>query len=347
MSAGKGLFETDIFSSPNIQWNSLSETQLFSSVCSELLTASYSLTVGSDFRLSSLEGVEINSKNTLVETPADAFLLKFLGERNAAEAQILEVADEIFSERLPFLPSIVLNDEGQRITKSGNQTYLLYTRVGSRHFSGKPKELVQFAENFCQFCHATNQEIGGFLTHPLLHEASIDQLSDLYNRHRKGARSKYVELLIERYDFLGRETSECLSKLSDAHFENTMPLHIDLHPHNITVDNEELFFVDLASIQCTSLSRSLGFALFKLIRQSVAGGFALDECRNVLTNTSLGELLKRMDMTNCMLRDAAKQEVLRRLFLIVNDVVTNGSSQWERVIPMHLIGLEEIDLIYQ
>ena len=347
MSVGKGLFETDIFSSSNIQWNSLSQTNRFSSICSELLSTSYSFTVGADFKLFSFEGVEINSKNTLVETPAGTFLLKFLGARNTREAPILEAADKNFSERLSFLPSIVLNDEGQRITESGDQRYLLYTRVGNRHFSGRPSELAQFAENFCKFYHATSQDMGGFLTHPLLHEGATDQLTDFFNRRRKGARSKYVQMLIESRDFVERETSECLSKLSDAHFENTMPLHIDLHPHNVTVGDDELFFVDLASIQCTSVSRSLGFALFKLIRQSVVGGLALDECHNVVSNTSLRELLDRVDLTNCMLKDAAKQEVLRRLFIIVNDLIMNGSSQWERVIPMHLIGLKEIDLIYE
>ena len=106
-----------------------------------------------------------------------------------------------------------------------------------------------------------------------------------------------------------------------------------------------MYFLDLEAIQLSSLSRSLGFAIYKLIRQSVANGIDLKLFHKFFKKTVFIDFLEEFDLTIEELKIAASQEVLRRLFILI-DLLSRGDSEWVFVLPMHLNGLSEIDHIF-
>ena len=120
-------------------------------------------------------------------------------------------------------------------------------------------------------------------------------------------------------------------------------MHIDLHPHNIAVSEKEMYLLDLEAIQLSSISRSLGFAIYKLVRQSVANGTDIKNFYNFFNGNTFLDFLDQVNLTKDELKVAATQEVLRRIFILI-DLLKQGDSNWAFVLPMHLNGLSEIEI---
>jgi len=129
--------------------------------------------------------------------------------------------------------------------------------------------------------------------------------------------------------------------------------HIDLHPHNLLIKPDgRPMFLDVESLRLHPTLMSLGFGIYKLMRQfgvrysgrssleTLIAQNAMEMCKRII------KLAKLSDMQASMLPCGAAMEVCRRLNVIVELNVFHGSTKWNRVLPIHLAGLEEIPIIF-
>jgi len=133
--------------------------------------------------------------------------------------------------------------------------------------------------------------------------------------------------------------------------------HCDLHPHNILMNGERpAAFIDFESFTWMPTSAALGFATYKLIKQhAVSQMIRATDCDGIAqaAETFFDGLQRGMasggtiiDIDRNEMRLMAIAEIFRRLLVVLRLNLRDRDTAWNHVLPMHLAGLEEIDLIF-
>lgn len=116
--------------------------------------------------------------------------------------------------------------------------------------------------------------------------------------------------------------------------------HIDLHSHNLLfVGSQVSGILDVESLQRAPSSTALGYAVFKLVRQSVVNGVSPSAALTVLDHATGGLL------STVRLREGAKAEILRRIAYIA-EAESRGQREWMIDLSKHLVALDEIEEIF-
>jgi Ser/Thr protein kinase RdoA (MazF antagonist) len=128
--------------------------------------------------------------------------------------------------------------------------------------------------------------------------------------------------------------------------------HCDLHPHNILMAGASVAaFIDFESFTAMPVAAALGFAAYKLVRQhAVAQSFtrADRECVRKAAMRFVAGLRSSMEgiVDADTLRLMALAEIFRRLLVVFRLNLRGGDARWNHVLPMHLSGFEEIELMF-
>lgn len=122
--------------------------------------------------------------------------------------------------------------------------------------------------------------------------------------------------------------------------------HVDVHPHNLIFNDSLLnLLTDFESFQLTDPEISLGFGLYKCMRQL----FTLEEFPTSIDQKKMAEVLKnefetffpQKNLANLLIQ--GKADVLKRLLYILKELTESGNSKWAFMFPVQFSSLDEID----
>jgi len=343
----KNLFKKDSFSDPKMLWTSLKEDSKLYSQISEVLKKSYPSIYHKKLTLK-VSGIgKLNSSNVLIKSKKNEYVMKIFPSKRINSAKYLETINNKLKNKFYNVPFLEKNSTGRGYTEHKSYIFLLYEKVGNRHYLGEEGEFESFFEVFKNFSKNYPVDNYNYAKQPLLSNNAEERLKEFISlKWKSHPLEKYQKTIQINSNFLLKKIKFVQEKLILYNFNNLRPLHIDLHPHNIAVSKKSMYFLDLEAIHLTSISRSLGFAFYKLIRQSIANGLDIKHFHNFFKSTSFLDFLEEFNLTKNELKIAASQEVLRRLFILI-DLLEHGDSDWVFVLPIHLNGLKEIDVIFE
>lgn len=306
-----------------------------------------------------LSGLEINSKNFKVAIGPRIYALKRTDKKvNATSCtEQLTVSQQLLEHGIPF-PRIVKNDDRALLSfHDDGFVWILAEFVKGDYFSGRSKDFFAIAraigvmQNTLEtFEHKTlplSVSVGTWTQ-------TSNILSELLERKQEWSRlfpPSECEVLMREHDYFVhsfRKVSDCMSDT----YGNIVPTHIDLHPHNILVSEDNIpVFVDVDSLQLADRIQSLAFATYKLSRQHVIFEGLAGSHNSIARATRIfvDELahaadLEKRDIANFPL--AATAEVLRRIAIIADLNMHKENREWNAVLHMHFSALHEIPQLF-
>jgi len=341
------LFKKDIFSDYIPIW---SETNIIDEDMGQAfvkeIKANYSLFCDDIIKIRSFKGFDINSSNFILTTPATEIILKVLDNKNDYFLKFAELERARSAYELP-IPQTFLNNDNCIFTNFGNKKIMLSEYKSGNFFKGGEREFKLLNNSIQKIIDCSdkidiNSENNLKFDSDLFHSNLIKIFNNNLNCSEE-LTSKYSDILFENYQNILDSLIE-VKEFSFNKFDQSA-YHIDLHPHNIIMSEFECTLIDIDSFHKISLSQFIGFTLFKLIRQQRSHGI-----NNFLANDFI-KLLRihdsqKLDLTYKSLRIHAIQEILRRLSIIFEQNLYTGESKWNSVIPLHLSGLKECNLIF-
>ena len=343
----KNLFKKDSFSDSKMHWTELKKNSKLYSQVSKVLQEFYPKI---DQKLLTLKvsGIgKLNSSNVLIKTKTHEYVMKIFPSERINSANYLEMININLKDNFQNAPLLVENLKGKGFTEYKSDLFLLYEKVGNRHFHGKEGEFKNFFEIFKRFVNNYPIDSANYVEQPLISKDAEDILNEfILLEWGSNPLKKYQKKIKNSSHFLFEKIKIVQEKIKLYDLNNLRPMHIDLHPHNIAVSEKEMYLLDLEAIQLSSISRSLGFAIYKLVRQSVANGTDIKNFYNFFNGNTFLDFLDQVNLTKDELKVAATQEVLRRIFILI-DLLKQGDSNWAFVLPMHLNGLSEIEIIFK
>lgn len=352
------LFKPDIFSVSH---------PIFSSVTTT--TAQVVRTVAQDFysdkmlSLGAIEqfgGNEINSNNFKLYTPQGIYLLKRLplsADKNLLERQLSLLS--WLRAQGTAVPSGVLSGSGATLVKNADAYWCLFDFLPGDFFHGTGDELISAGVGIGQLQAALNQ-VPSSLAPPKKWETIVDSDVDIVSL-AEARKHEWMKLLGEdNGSLLSNNWERVKSAFQELQENKTLvrssPLHAchcDLHPHNLLVNEGRLAgIIDFESFVSMPVTASIGYAAYKLVRQHVVeNGFSEKDSSQVFDATARffhavqkGGGFPDIDFES--LRLMALAELFRRLLIVLRLNFVDGNSVWNRVLPMHLAGLDEIDVIF-
>ena len=343
------LFKRDVFSPSKMVWSPVTNNDTLDYL-RWLLETYYPAIFCKDTSFFYSGSIEINSKNFLFVSKIGEVVLKQLPKYDQRKINILETIDYTIASQVGMLPKCILNVDQQFSTNNGEFFFVVYNKIGIRHYSGTIAELEMFFEKFRLLENHTRTIPSGSLEiHKVFNEKSIEVFERFLRLESQWPTmfdERTVKALEKGMPFATEVVSFLKAHMFQEHLHKLGLYHIDLHPHNITINGNELFFVFIDSIQVCSMTRSLGFGLFKLIRQSLSNGWDMEPFRDFIQKEIL-EYVSLYGLTIDDLRLAAHSEVARRLCLVAKSVMDDGNYDWVFTLPMHLEGLKEINYIFK
>jgi Ser/Thr protein kinase RdoA (MazF antagonist) len=306
-----------------------------------------------------LSGLEINSKNFKVTIGSHIYALKRTGKKTNDTScnEQLAISQQLLEHGIPF-PRIVKNDDRALLSfHDDGFVWILAEFVKGNYFSGCSNDFFAIA----RAAGAMQKTLETFKHKKLPLSVSVGTwtqtsniLSELIERKREWPElfpSTECEVLMREHEYFVnslRKVSDCMS---DYH-SNIVPTHIDLHPHNILVSEDNIpVFVDVDSLQLSDRIQSLAFATYKLARQHVvyeelAGSpkEIAKTTREFVENLAQEAKIEKNDIHHFPV--AATAEVMRRIAIIADLNMHKNNREWNAVLHMHFSALHEIPQLF-
>ncbi len=352
------LFQADIFSNPE---------PVFSTVRGQaqevVRSAGRALFPGRLSELRSIEqfgGNEINSNNFKVRTDRETFLLKRLpaGADPATPARQLALMQWL-ADMGVAVARTVPSASGDLIMSHGGSNWCLLTFVEGNFLSGDEAGVLSTAAGLGTL-QRTLDATPESLMPPKKWEYATDSDAAVFQTvcdhdHELTAifEAKTGDALHAAWDRVVRVASELEGRRTEILDAQVSACHCDLHPHNILVHHGLLrAFIDFESFAMMPIDAAIGYGIFKLVRQHAVhdrlterdGGRIHAVARRFVNLVGGHDEGRQRDMA--MLRLMALAELFRRVIVIFRLNAIDGNRAWNHVLPMHLAGLAEIDVIF-
>lgn len=344
------LFSPDIFSKPYPVFKPVSSEG--SQQALGVLAADYDIHETSVLKLETLDGLEINSRNLKIITADKIYALKRCGAQvKPDDCRVqLELTQELFNRgvRLPCLLPTVTGDV--YALKEDSRIWILSEFVEGSYFTGAMTEFSAVIQAVSVLQTALEDaDLAKMLplsAAALTWDKTATLLEELFNRHTEWAElfppPEYTVLFGEA-DYL-REVFDSISSYESHSEKNIVPTHIDLHPHNILIgDDQKPVIVDIDSLQRADRLQSLAFAVFKLTRQVIVQN---DSQNKAVTAQEFMNVLNFRDTDAHMFLMAATAEVLRRIGIIADLNMHKSNRDWNAVLHLQLAALHELPYVF-
>jgi hypothetical protein len=128
-----------------------------------------------------------------------------------------------------------------------------------------------------------------------------------------------------------------------------MPVHFDLHPHNLIFNNFEVSAIlDFEACKLMPVGYALAFAGLKQCRQAVVscGDLSLTHAIGKQYVEILYSHFRDWKILFEKFSDLALSEVIRRLCIIFRLNVLHGNKEWNKVLPVQLAHLHEAKALF-
>ena len=339
------LFVEDVFSKSEMEWVRIDDSDKISIEIKLLLQKNYKNISNSLVSIKKSGSLNINSSNFLIETNNNFFVIKRIYNSEKSKVKYLCEVDTKISKFFNKIPKIIIGDDETQFSEYKKYYYIIYEKVGITHYSGKKEEFEEFLYTFIELDKLIKKnQIRVSNNHHNINNESLLRLKNFYATPDDINENNPLNILKLHKEHI-------LNKINEIKFDfniekNLSPYHIDIHPHNISIVNNNLFFLDQDSIQMTTLERSLGFALYKLLRQSYYFYKKNKEVSLFIHSKVLGAFADEENIDLKSLKNGAATEILRRLLIIYDQVALEKYSKWEFMFSSHIRGLYEIDEIF-
>ncbi|CAN5487569.1 hypothetical protein BH10BAC1_BH10BAC1_13580 [soil metagenome] len=290
----------------------------------------------------SIGAIEINSNNWKVITTKGEHIFK-RSEKSKYVAQIAQasIAYSLTKKAFPTV-EFVENKEGQLISCDEEHCYCL----------------TNFKEGL--YFGSSNNEWNSLLTHlKLLLDWSV---SSNINSANLPVRSFFTEEenklvnQLERNSDLKQISKQDLTAII-SEYKKLMPIyktiavpsnasiyHVDIHPHNLLFKENKLeLLTDFEGFQTTNTKVSLGFGIYKCMRQLLVSETSATQQEAILKMNNEFEACFPYSLKELLV--FAKMDVLKRILYILKELIEKGESKWLFILETQLISLKEIDEI--
>ncbi|MCW3102564.1 MAG: hypothetical protein JWO09_1004 [Bacteroidetes bacterium] len=284
---------------------------------------------------------EINSNNWKVVTDNGTYLFKRsdLSKLDALTAQSAITAD-LKAMGIPTL-EFVPDSGGKIICSDGKHAYCLSVFQEGNYFGSSEeqwKELLTHLAALFQSCRTI--DAGNFTGIPVrsFFTSEEDQLIDFLKTlpEIKQINKEQLAFVIAEHELLAQK-------------KDPLPapgiFHVDIHPHNLIFkENRLVLLTDFEAFQLTVPEISLGFGLYKCMRQLLAVCEESErdsairrvqkECETIFSSHTLYGLLQ-----------LGKADVIKRILHILKELTETGASRWLFALEIQLASLYEINAI--
>lgn len=344
-------FEPDVFSNSVPIWT-LVEPSTGKNIIN-LLDAAGLISKKNIKSIESSGAFEINSSNIKITTFEGSQILIKRWSRSSETKEIqntLDLMQWLTDKNLPLLPAIKLSNK-HTIIYFNNYNWSFFPFGSGNYFSGIGKELEITAL-------ATGKLIKILKDLPLeiypskgpshltdMDNAILIEMDENRKKWQNIFGNDYAKLLKSEWNEL-KEYWDLL-RANDFHSGPIQPMHFDLHPHNLLVENNQISAIlDFESCKLMPIGFGLAFNALKQCRQSAT-----------LSNAHPSEIGKRYLNILCNefpefstlidnFEKLASSEVLRRLCIIFRLNLKEGKNTWNHVLPIQLGHLKEAKILF-
>ena len=351
------MFSPDLFSNPIAKYEECFENE--SSIAVDIIHNYYQCINFKDFKILKLNGIEINSKNFYLKGQKKSFILKKLnkGENLNLVNKQLYLTNWLSTQKIP-IPKVIKPDNSiSQFVKYNDDKYYLMEFIDGLYFEGFEKSLTNSVQVILDLFNLLELAPNDF---KVKDEQKFDYCFSSLRKIIEEAESLKDEwegifesdhtLLDSSWKKI-RTTFDLLSKREvDFNLSRKGLCHIDLHPHNILMQNDKILgILDFSSFLKGSINTSLSFGFFKLARQAAVYGKINTNIESVFPKINEAfELVKKqeyLDNPKDMLF-YSQIEIIRRLLLIVDLNINYNNKEWNKILPVQISSLYESEFLF-
>ncbi|MES2140615.1 MAG: hypothetical protein V4511_12985 [Bacteroidota bacterium] len=333
------LFAKNVFSVQSPQFSKLTNSE--TAELSSIIQKNYSDLIVLEIYAIGTFG--INSNNWKIITNKEIFILKraTINKHEVLSLQA-EWTSDLSASNFPTV-RFMKNKAGKLISTQEQHIYCMTYFENGQYFGSFMEDwndLIYNLKNLFDYCIKDNSiPLHKFPKREFFtpeEDNLIDQLK-LFN-NVKGIPIKQIAWIITEY-----EKSKKNFQLNQY---NTTIFHTDLHPHNLIFNDHKLILLtDFESFQLTPLEVSLGFGLYKCLRQLFA---VMQDHQELQLQASLNKFKDQFvqffpEQNFKELIKLGKVDVLKRLLYIVNEILEKGESKWLFIFQIQVTSLDEIN----
>lgn len=274
------------------------------------------------------KGFEANSKNFRIR---DVLVKKMSGNKMILDAQLCAYLF-LGQQSHIHIPQFLINCRGEYITEHEGYLWVVMEYIDGTFYRGTIEEMAHLEEMMISVeqglrVYARQTNTIAFPSRPSIgnENCSFPLLS---------FGTDIDTLLRKAWGDIETWYANALQKIPSLEARNGIT-HIDLHPRNILVVNGKLYLLDFDSLQKQSLAIAYNFAAYKMLRRAVADG--------IETQSILHRLFERLALPKTAI--AAQAEILFRLLSILRSSSPANIPVWQALIPVHVRGLYEADIL--
>ena len=222
--------------------------------------------------------------------------------------------------------------------------------IEGRYFNGSYEDLKKTSSSLKKLNRnlreMSNDLVSELKIYPESAELIIKKFFLLFERNSFKFNNKVNESISINKENIVRSNKESILALNKIRKVKKEIFHIDLHPHNILIQKDRAFIIDIDSIMLTRWHIGVGFTFFKLLRQTMIK----KRDPKVLKHKSISFLKIAFNCKNDAelwqeLIKGARIEIMRRILFIFEENNKTGKSSWNEVLEIQMQSLNDLKII--
>ncbi|MBA3704877.1 MAG: hypothetical protein H0W84_02945 [Bacteroidetes bacterium] len=285
---------------------------------------------------------EINSNNWKIESGLESFILKKVDiSKSEALSTQADWTSQLQTYAFPTL-RFLKNKEERLISTEGNDVYCITYFEDGHYFGSSYDEWIDLLRNLKLLFDysAKYKSSSSLIPSRIFFTSDEDQLiaQIKFFPEIKNITNTQLSLIIEEY--------KQLKQIFQAKKLKHSVFHIDIHPHNLIINNNKLILLtDFESFQVTTTEVSLGFGIYKCMRQLLTlenDPLRIKE-RILELKIQFETIFPGYDFIELL--TLGKIDILKRLLFILKEILDKKEPKWLFMLGTQLDSLEEINKI--
>lgn len=295
-----------------------------------------------------LGGIGVNSRNYLIETENNKFVVKWWGTTDKeCINDVMSLLSHLQNSN-QLVPIPVMSSTGNLMSDSEGHHFSVLSYINGKHFDATMNKMQNYLSSVSSLFFDLQQIDQTFKSVPTIQydtKKIWDVIDIVSNKPDLISEICTIEQLsvIQNLRETVKGELEMFAQLSSP--KELRLCHFDLHPKNVLIDPADNFgFLDFEACGYVDPRCALGFSLLKMLRQTVItdsehkNPFAIGEQALNLVG-GLNFDFQEEDLS--LLPIFGRIEVLRRLTYILDQYLTRGDREWVQVLSIQVSVLQE------